>query len=175
MPEPKKEVSKDETNEVKQPETAAPIENAIPVKDLPIVSPAEWRKKNYNVRKLQLPGGDVFLVKDVELANMAMSGTLSLPLLEMFFKTEADKKDEGKTEAPEMIFKDLKGEEMVAMIELINKFIMQAVIEPKLTEDETGDENTIPVTEIDIDDKMFIMDSCTRGGAKKFAGFSKKG
>lgn len=147
----------------------------IDINEQPIVSPTEWREKNYNIRKIKLPSGIIFKVKNVDLTNMAMSGTLSLPLLDTFFKSQ-EISPKIRTEKPdgEDVMKDFSAKDFIVMKEMIDRFTLAAVIEPKLTEKETGDEDTIPVTEIDFGDKLFIFQNCMRGGAANFAGFFRE-
>ena len=180
MQEEKKETIKSEEVKTQPTNITQPVpeQKAIPVNDMPIVSPSLWRKKNYNIRKLQLPSGIVVKVKDVDLANMAMSGALSIPLLNIFFdlQSKLPKMDSEKAET-EKALKDFSGEDLMAMNEMVDKFVLKAVIEPKLVEKDTGaveDEDAIPVNEMEFVDKMFIFQSCTRGGAASFAGFSEK-
>ena len=161
-------VKKAEEKEVKIPEEATtPV-----IENMEIVSPAEWRKNNYNIRKLQLPTGIVVKVRDVSLSNMASSGILTLPLLTGFLEMKGKiGRVSKKTKSAKDVYSNIDDNDMKAFNEIINKIALKAIIEPKITEADTGEEDSIPIDELEFDDKVFIFQSCIRGGVDSFAGF----
>ncbi len=147
-------------------------ETVIPTDDMEIVSPVEWRKDNYNIRKLKLPTGIIVKVRDVSLSNMASSGILTLPLLTGFLEMKGKiGRISKKTKSAKDIYSNIDDNDMKSFNDIINKIALKAIIEPKITEEDTGEDDTIPVEELEFDDKVFIFQSCIRGGVETFAGF----
>ncbi len=157
----------------KEPKKAAVKSEPIPdseiqnIEELEITTASTWKKDNLNIRKLLLPSGAVFRVKNVSLANLAMKAYLSLPLLTSLIAKSEEAKKSKKKEAD--IAKDMKPEEMQGLDEIVNKVTLAAVIEPILSVN--GDNGSICVDDIDFNDKMTIFQECVRGGAGAFAGF----
>jgi hypothetical protein len=148
---------------VSEQETAAPV----------ISKPGEWAKRNLDIRELELPSGEVFRVKNVDLPTMVSRGYLPMNLVNNFIGM-AQRVSKNRAEQSE----DLTGvaeKDLADLDGVCRKFALVAVIEPHLTETEPTSEESINVGDLSFDDVMFIFAQCVKGGGAAFAGFFRGG
>ncbi len=154
------------TEQVKKPD----------IQSMEVTSAETWRNDNLNIRKLLLPSGAVFLVKNVSLANMATKGIIPTPLLNQFMKVSEEKST--KKETDENILETYNSEDLSAIDTTMRKFAMLAVIKPKLVEQETSisdiDSAFIPVEDLEFEDISTIFFECMRGGSQNYKEFFRK-
>ena len=139
------------------------------VASLDITKADTWKKDNLNIRKLLLPSGAVFLVKNVSLVNLAMKGIMLMPLVTKLIEENEAKTKTSKTNPG--ILNDAKQDELKGTEEIVNNVTLAAVLEPQITAN--GSNDSIHVDDIEFYDKMAIFENCVRGGAEAFAGFRK--
>jgi len=161
---------------IKKKETVIEVETPEPeiaVADMNVTSVQDWSKKNLDTRKLLLPSGAVFLVKNVSLANLATKGIITAPLLKTFAAMKDDVAGKDKTEA-EML--GSFGEDgMKDVDDLMRKFALIAVVAPKLTKSEGSTTDEISVNDLDFEDVADIFFNCMRGGAENYSEFFRDG
>jgi len=163
----KEPVVEAETTKVETPEPE------IAVADMDVTSAQDWSKKNLDTRKLLLPSGAVFLVKNASLANLATKGIITAPLLKTFaaMKDDAAGKDKTETEMLESFGED----GMKDVDTLMRKFALIAVVAPKLTKSEGPTTDEISVNDLDFEDVADIFFNCMRGGAENYSEFFRDG
>ena len=171
MVESKKRTKK--TTPAADPEAIENKTDEIPeetTEELVITSAKQWRKDNINIRVLRLPSGLNAKVRNVNLPTLATSGAFPLPLLTKCLELR-NKLTSINTDNPEETLKDFDTDDVAAFAKMIDKITLNAIIDPVITENDTEDENTIPVGELEFQDKVFILQNCIGGGAAGFASF----
>lgn len=154
---------------VKEAESKAGVQKKIQdVEKLEITSAKQWRKENINARKFQVPSGAVFMVRNVPLVGLVAKGVIPLSLVTRAIKMKDISPDSVDKNDP---FKGVEEDDIKDFEKMLNAFVSVAVIEPKISDENTDDENVIPVSEINFIDKSAIFHECQKGGAEMYLPF----
>lgn len=138
-----------------------------------------WKKSAAKSQDLEVPSGNVCLVKRPDTLKMLLQGgtipNALMPIIKEHLAT-----GEGTEQAPkdEIIARTLADAgALEGMVEMIDKVVVACVVEPKVLrvpEDEDDrDEDNLYVDEIDFADKVYIF-SWAMGGADDLASFREE-
>ncbi len=109
---------------------------------------AEWLKKADEIYTLTLPSGVVVKVKKLNLVDLAITGYIPFELITSSIKTAQTLSSTDKWEA-------ISKEDLSNIVEMFDKAIQLAVVEPKVTAD--GANDTMPVSKVPFADKFYIF------------------
>ena len=140
----------------------------VDIQSLPITTVSDFKKTYLNIRKIKVPSGAVFLVKNINLLFMISRGILPLPILMSMAKLH-EKDISVVDNSTEKITEFITDDEFKTIDKMISAVTIEAVIEPPITEEDT--ENSIQISSIDFIDKMFIFSECVKGGNTNYEEF----
>ena len=143
----------------------------IPV-EKKIISPAEWAKKNLNIRPLTLPSGITVKVKNIDLQTMLTQGYIRTGLLNSLMSAQTKILENRENKKKDM--EDVKETDLSEIDSLCRSFVVLAVIEPTISKDEVTSDEVINANDMDFNDCLFVFTECVRGGAEAFAPFRTK-
>ncbi len=169
MDEQEKEINEVIESIVESKEPILNLAEEIIIPRKPITS-EEWKANVLNERLLTLPSGITFKVKNVPFSKLICTGTFPLPLLNSLFKTSEKIQDVPS----EQIMDNISPSELQALDEMLSRFAVFAVIEPKVIFGEVSIERAIPAGEIDFFDRMFLITSCMGGNALQYKEFFRE-
>lgn len=140
------------------------------------IKPTAWGKLNA-VEILELPSGQKVKIKKLGLLDLFLSGYLPVGLLQKTIKAfETIKTPTNGGTAGGIDGVDISGlsdADIQAFLTVVDKCVLKMVIEPKVTDNfvitslgETANEDEVKISDIPVNDKIFIFNYCTQSSIK---------
>lgn len=150
-------------------------------KNLKTTSAAQWKKKSgAKPVDVELPSGNVAKVRQIPMTTLLSDGLFPDSMANIVRSSIDGKQSKAELEAQtnaQMAEMAEDPKKMLEMFSVIDKIMVQAVVEPAVQlppeDDEDRDDEVLYADEVDIEDKMFIFNFCV-GGSKDIERFREE-
>lgn len=118
-------------------------------------SAKEWKKSPRQGIELEVPSGNVALVRRVGMQAFLRKGMIPNSLRELAFRAIRS------GTVPEMTVAEMNEVQIQELLEMIDGVVVYSVVEPAVApvpaDEDDRDDDILYVDEIDLDDKMFVF------------------
>jgi hypothetical protein len=143
-----------------------------------VTTAAQWKTKGKQAKpvELELPSGNVCLVRRKPLQTFMSEGKIPNEIMDIV-NSELQKNDSGKESAFNVADHNWTGEQLSAVLSVVDQMVVDQVIEPDVLavpeNDADRDPDELYIDEVDFEDKSFIFQFVI-GGTSDIRRFRKE-